>query len=177
MLCVMHVCIESHLHLHIYPGSTHDSAHLTGLLAKNFGCLEFKEWQEKAIHAVLEGRDNIIIQPTGSGKSLCFQFPPYILGGFSLVVTPTLSLIHDQVELLNAQGIPATYLCSTQKDLSVPVDIRAGKYKVVYVTPERLFPRGQSIPDPMLEQLVLDQKVCMIALDEAHCIFSWKSFR
>ncbi len=88
-----------------------------------------------------------------------------------------MSLISDQVEQLNARGIPATYLCSTQKDLSVPADIRMGKYKVVYITPERVFPRGQSTPDPMLVQLATEQKMCMIALDEAHCIFSWKSFR
>ena len=59
-------------------------------------------------------------------------------------MTSTLSLIYDQVEQLNARGVPATFLCSTQKDLSVPEKIQAGRYKVVYITPERLFPRGQS---------------------------------
>ena len=161
----------------MYLGGTHDSAQLTGLLAKNFGCLAFKEWQEKAVQNVLDGRNTIVIQPTGSGKSICFQFPPYAVGGFSLVVTPTLSLIYDQVEQLNTRGVPATFLCSTQKDLSVPQKIQAGRYKVVYITPERLFPRGQSTPDPMLTQLATKQEMCMIALDEAHCIFNWKSFR
>ena len=152
-----------------------DSAYLTGLLAQHFGCLSFKDWQEKAVRAVFEGRDSIIIQPTGSGKSLCFQFPPYVLQGLSLVITPTLSLIHDQVQLLNARGIPATFLTSTQKDAQVSADIRAGKYKVVYITPEKLFPTSD--PDPMLQNLIAQGKVCLIAIDEAHCMFNWANFR
>ena len=108
-----------------------DSAFLTGILAKNFGYLGLKDWQEEVVKGVLDGKNAIVIQPTGSGKSLCYQLPPFAGVGTAVVISPTLSLIHDQVEDLRKKGIPATYLCSTQRDASVPTAVAKGHFKVV----------------------------------------------
>ncbi len=89
------------------------------------------------------------------------------------MIAPT---IHNQVHHLRSKGIPATFLCSTQRDHTTAVGISAGEYKVVYVTPERLFPGG-SQPDYLFQSLALKGKICLIAVDEAHCIFTWQFFR
>ena len=128
------------------------------------------------MRSVLQGKHAVVMQPTGSGKSICFQLPPFIGGGIALVIAPTLSLIHDQVHHLRSKGIPATFLCSTQKDHTIAVGISAGEYKVVYVTPERLFPGG-SQPNYLFQSLASKGKICLIVVDEAHCIFTWQSFR
>ena len=110
-----------------------DSAFLTGIPAKNFGYLGLKDWQEEVVKGVLDGKNAIVIQPTGSGKSLCYQLPPFVGVGTAVIISPTLSLIHDQVENLCLKGmyplifwhadIPATYLCSTQRDLQCLVGL------------------------------------------------------
>ena len=112
-------------------GEEVDSAFLTGILAKNFGYLGLKDWQEEVVKGVLDGKNAIVIQPTGSGKSLCYQLPPFAGVGTAVVISPTLSLIHDQVEDLRKKEIPATYLCSTQRDASVPTAVAKGHFKVV----------------------------------------------
>ena len=89
-------------------GEEVDSAFLIGILAKNFGYLGLKDWQEEVVKGVLDGKNAIVIQPTGSGKSLCYQLPPFAGVGTAVVISPTLSLIHDQVEDLRKKGIPAT---------------------------------------------------------------------
>ena len=99
--------------------------------------------------AALNRTNTIVVQPTGNGKSLCYQFLPFATGGTAVVISPTLSLIHDQVEELCAKGITATYLCSTQNDTSIPAAISRGEFKVVYVTPERMFPGGGCEPNPL----------------------------
>ncbi len=156
--------------------SEYDSNNLTGLAAKKFGHVQLKDWQEKVLGAVLQGQHAVVAQPTGSGKSLCYQLPPFVTGGFTLVVTPTLSLIHDQVKHLEDNDIPATFMCSTQQDHTVGSGIQAGEYKVVYVMPERLFPGGGP-PDPWFLSLAVKGKICLLAIDEAHCMFTWQSFR
>ena len=112
-------------------GEEVDSAFLTGILVKNFGYLGLKDWQEQVVKGVLDGKNSIVIQPTGSGKSLCYQLPPFAGVGTAVVISPTLSLIHDQVEDLRKKGIPAIYLCSTQQDASVPTAVAKGHFKVV----------------------------------------------
>ncbi len=88
--------------------SEFDSNKLTGLAAKNFGHVQLKGWQEKVLSAVLQGQHAIVAQPTGSGKSLCYQLPPFATGGVTLVITPTLSLIHDQVKHLEVCVLSCT---------------------------------------------------------------------
>ena len=82
-----------------------DSAFLTGILAKNFGYLGLKDWQEEVVKGVLDGKNAIVIQPTGSGKSLCYQLPPFAGVGTAVIISPTLSLIYDQVEDLCLKGM------------------------------------------------------------------------
>ena len=111
----------------MYSGKQVNSEFLTGILAKNFGYVGFRSWQEEVVKAALKGTNTIVVQPTGNGKSLCYQFLPFATGGTAVVISPTLSLIHDQVEELCAKGITATYLCSTQNDTSIPAAISRGK--------------------------------------------------
>ena len=95
---------------------------------------------------------------------------------YTLVITPTLSLIHDQVHHLCSKGIPATFLCSTKRDHTTASSISAGKYKAVYLTPERLFPGGIQ-PDHLFLSLAKKGRISLIAADEALCTFTWQSFR
>ena len=82
----------------MYSGKQVNSEFLTGILAKNFGYVGFRSWQEEVVKAALKGTNTIVVQPTGNGKSLCYQFLPFATGGTAVVISPTLSLIHDQVE-------------------------------------------------------------------------------
>ena len=132
---------------------------------------------EEVVKAAPNRTNTIVVQPTGNSKSLCYQFLPFATGGTAVVISPTLSLIHDQVEELCAKGITATYLCSTQNDTSIPAAISRGEFKVVYITPERMFPGGGCEPNPLFLSLASRGKLCLVAIDEAHCVFSWQSFR
>ena len=89
-------------------------AHITGIAVQYFGISVVKEWQLKIVSASLEGRDTVVIQPTGSGKSLCFQLFPFISGKMTVVLTPTISLMKDQCCKLGERGIPATHTGSSQ---------------------------------------------------------------
>lgn len=134
-----------------------------------FGYDEFKVGQEKLINGVLAGKDVLGIMPTGGGKSLCYQLPAILLDGLTIVVSPLISLMKDQVDSLNEIGISGTFINSTLSDLELLErlqDIREGKYKIIYVAPERL--NAYSFVN-----LVRDIKVSMIAVDEAHCISQW----
>ena len=82
----------------MYSGKQVNSEFLTGILAKNFGHVGFRSWQEEVVKGALNGTNTIVVQPTGNGKSLCYQFLPFATGGTAVVISPTLSLIHDQVE-------------------------------------------------------------------------------
>lgn len=134
-----------------------------------FGYDDFKEGQEQIVKGALNGRDVLGIMPTGGGKSLCYQLPALLLDGVTIVVSPLISLMKDQVDSLNEIGISGTFINSTidPNELNYRLqEIREGKYKIVYVAPERL--NAYSFVD-----LVRDIKVSMVAIDEAHCISQW----
>lgn len=139
------------------------------LLKTYFGYDEFKTGQEKLIRGTIEGRDVLGIMPTGGGKSLCYQLPAILLEGLTIVISPLISLMKDQVDSLNEIGIGGTYINSTldQSELIERLqEIREGKYKIIYVAPERL-------NTGFFINLVEDIKVSMVAIDEAHCISQW----
>ena len=139
------------------------------LLAKHFGFSTFHAGQREPIAAVLSGMDTVVVMPTGAGKSLCFQLPAMVLDGITLVVSPLISLMKDQVDGLAERGLPATCLNSSlsMEEVADRVsDLRQGKTRLVYVAPERFRNRG-------FQTLLADLKVALIAIDEAHCISQW----
>ncbi|MDQ4120489.1 MAG: DNA helicase RecQ [Acidobacteriota bacterium] len=141
------------------------------ILKNQFGYDLFRLNQEQAIETVLAGKDCVVLMPTGGGKSLCYQIPALILDGLTLVVSPLIALMKDQVDALKNNGIAAAFLNSTQttqEQIEVFRAARAGKLKLLYVAPERLFQSGDQFID-FLEQI----NVSLFAIDEAHCISSW----
>src|SRR5262245_16391710 len=142
---------------------------LLPLLKQSFGFDSFRPLQEEIIRSALAGRDVFALLPTGGGKSLCFQLPALAREGLTVVVSPLISLMKDQVDALQASGIAATFLNST---LSVGEiagrmqGLRDGEYKLLYVAPERLMFSG------FLANL-RSWNVNQIAIDEAHCISEW----
>ena len=107
-----------------------------GLLMRFFKKKEFKDWQLRVIKAVLGGKNALIVQPTGSGKSLCFQFPCTITGKMTIALLPTVSLILDQVKALETTGLKVTYLGTMQSDRTVMGKIAQAQYDIVLSTPE-----------------------------------------
>ena len=139
------------------------------VLERFFGYTEFRPGQETLIDGVLAGRDVFGIMPTGGGKSLCYQIPAMLMPGITLVVSPLISLMRDQVLALKAVGIPAAYINSTlshQQMQLVYRNLLAGHYKIVYIAPERLDYAGFA---GVCEKL----KISFVAVDEAHCISQW----
>ncbi|XP_061119688.1 bifunctional 3'-5' exonuclease/ATP-dependent helicase WRN isoform X2 [Conger conger] len=133
-----------------------------------FGHFRFKPVQWKVIYSVLkERRDNLVVMATGYGKSLCFQFPPVYCGGLSVVVSPLISLMEDQVLQMTMSNIPACFLGSAQTNDIIP-DLKKGLFRVAYMTPE--FCSGRIA---LLEQLNASIGLTLIAIDEAHCISEW----
>ena len=139
------------------------------LMQRIFGYGEFRPGQEKLIDGILSGRDVFGIMPTGGGKSICYQIPALMLPGITLVVSPLISLMRDQVMSLKAAGVPAAYINSTLNGAQVQAVYRnllAGRYKIVYIAPERLDYPGFGSVAARLE-------ISFIAVDEAHCISQW----
>jgi ATP-dependent DNA helicase RecQ len=139
------------------------------ILNRVFGYERFHPVQEKVITHVMEGRDALVLMPTGGGKSLCFQIPALCREGLTLVVSPLVALMKDQVEALKANGVAAAFLNSTQNagDADeVNAQIAAGTLKLLYVSPERLFSGNTAVR-------LAEWKVSLIAVDEAHCISFW----
>jgi ATP-dependent DNA helicase RecQ len=142
---------------------------LPSLLKQVFGYDSFRPLQEEIMAATLGGLDTVAILPTGAGKSLCYQLPALVRDGLTVVVSPLIALMKDQVDQLHAAGVAATYLNSTLEPAEMAArqaDLDAGKYRLLYVAPERLlagdFPRKLAGWD-----------VGAIAVDEAHCISEW----
>lgn len=139
------------------------------ILSRCFGYASFRSGQAELIDAQLAGRDAFGIMPTGGGKSLCYQVPALLLPGITLVVSPLISLMMDQVTALRAAGIPAAYLNSTLNAAQFRLalkNMQRGCYKILYVAPERL------LKEDFLEALA-GVKLSLLAVDEAHCISQW----
>ncbi len=138
-------------------------------LKKYFGFDSFRPLQREIVEAVLGGNDVFALMPTGAGKSLCFQLPAVLLPGITIVISPLIALMKDQVDGLNAAGIPATFLNSSLsgQELYARIrDLKEGKYKLLYIAPER-FPTTGFLE--FLEELTIS--LCVV--DEAHCISEW----
>ena len=145
------------------------TAPLTDLLEQHFGYSTFRPMQEDIIRTVLSGRDCLGIMPTGGGKSLCFQLPALCFEGITVVISPLIALMKDQVDSLNADGIPAAFLNSTQsarEQQEITEWVREGHLKLLYLAPERL-----NVPGFLSFLQSID--VSLIAIDEAHCISEW----
>ncbi len=139
------------------------------ILKQYFGYDSFRSGQETLIDSILGGGDTLGIMPTGAGKSLCFQVPALMLPGITLVISPLISLMKDQVMTLNQAGIHAAFLNSslTQNQYFKALSLaREGRYKIIYVAPERL------LTDSFLE-FALEAEISMVAVDEAHCVSQW----
>ena len=138
-------------------------------LKKYFGHSSFREGQEELIDSILSGRDVLGIMPTGAGKSICYQIPAVLLDGITVVISPLISLMKDQVNALNQMGIKAAYLNSslTERQFRLALS-RAynGAYKIIYAAPERLETEG-------FMRLASSVKISLLAVDEAHCISQW----
>ena len=138
-------------------------------LRKHFGFDDFREGQREVIGSILEGKDAVVVMPTGSGKSLCYQLPAMILDGATLVVSPLIALMKDQVDALQARGLPATFINSSipESEQRARIEaLRRREHKLVYIAPERFRSSRfnsalQSIP------------ISLFAVDEAHCISTW----
>ena len=138
-------------------------------LAEHFGYQSFRPGQEAVIEAALAGRDVLAVMPTGAGKSVCYQVPASILGGLTIVISPLISLMADQVRALKDAGIRGSFFNSTLKPRVRPEVLRralAGWYDVMYVAPERL-----SSPD--FREFAAQANIPLIAVDEAHCVSQW----
>src|SRR5476651_934411 len=140
-------------------------------LQKYFGYSEFRHRQEAIITHVINGKDVMVLMPTGGGKSLCYQLPAVLLDGLTIVISPLIALMKDQVDALNVTGIPAAYLNSTQssgEQQDIVNRLKSNSIKLLYLAPERLFKSESRLTD-FLQSL----KVSLIAIDEAHCISHW----
>lgn len=141
----------------------------TEILRRFFGYTAFRHGQEEIVDALCAGRDVLCVMPTGAGKSICYQVPALLMPGITLVVSPLISLMKDQVEALNQNGVPAAFLnssLSAQEYGQTLYDIEDGRYKLLYVAPERLSAEGFRA---LCERL----NISMIAVDEAHCVSQW----
>ncbi len=143
--------------------------HLEAILKKHFGFEAFRPLQRDIIEETLAGRDALALLPTGGGKSICYQLPALVRDGFTLVISPLIALMKDQVDGLLENGIPAAFLNSSVDESGAKETWRAlyrGELKILYLAPERL------LLDGMIEKLV-SLNLRFVAVDEAHCISSW----
>ena len=139
------------------------------ILKARFGYDSFRALQEEIIGNVLGRRDSLTLMPTGGGKSLCYQLPALIFDGITLVISPLIALMKDQVDALNANGIAARFINSSlpaSEIEHVQAQVRRGLVKILYVAPERLALPG-------FRRLLHSLDLSLIAIDEAHCISEW----
>lgn len=142
---------------------------MKALLAEKFGYTEFRSGQEEIIQKVLQKQNVLGIMPTGGGKSICYQLPALVLDGLTLVISPLISLMKDQVDSLNEVGIPAAFINSTLSNLEMNERVRKaarGEIKLLYVAPERL-------ESADFRELLRYVPIELLAVDEAHCISQW----
>jgi ATP-dependent DNA helicase RecQ len=138
-------------------------------LKKHFGYEEFRPLQKDIIEKVLKKEDCLVLMPTGGGKSLCFQLPTLLQDGLTIVISPLISLMKDQVDALKANGVNAAYLNSTltpDEKVQILRDVQSGATKLLYIAPERL-------GVPQFAELLHKLPVSLFAIDEAHCISEW----
>ena len=161
---------KNSLGVEIKDACTNDRYHSPEQALKSlFGYDSFRVGQKSVIDNILAGRDAFAVMPTGAGKSVCYQIPAVLLPGITLVISPLISLMQDQVQALNEAGVPAAFINSalSEKDYNETIrNAREGLYKIIYIAPERLVTEGflalaKSIP------------VSMVTVDEAHCISQW----
>ena len=141
------------------------------ILKNQFGYDSFRMNQEQAIETVLAKKDCIVLMPTGGGKSLCYQIPALLLDGLTVVISPLIALMKDQVDALKNNGVSAEFLNSSQtprEQTEVFQSVRQGRTKILYVAPERLLQSGDQFID-----FLKSVNVSLFAIDEAHCISSW----
>ncbi|MBM3891152.1 MAG: ATP-dependent DNA helicase RecQ, partial [Verrucomicrobia bacterium] len=146
-----------------------DTAELHRLLHRHFGFHEFLEGQEPVIDAIVGGQDALVIMPTGGGKSLCYQLPAMLLDGITVVVSPLIALMKDQVDGMMEKKIPATFINSTLTESEMDDRIarmKRGEYRLVYIAPERF-------KSPRFVQALAPLSIALFAVDEAHCISQW----
>lgn len=139
------------------------------ILRQYFGYHAFRPGQEEVIQTLLHGQDCLAVMPTGAGKSICFQIPALLLPGITIIISPLISLMKDQVDALITQQIPATYInsqCTFEEAKQRFAAIRAGRVKLVYVSPERL-------QNEFFASFMQTMPVAMLIIDEAHCVSQW----
>ncbi len=151
------------------PDTSKQKQQLKELLKIHYGFDSFWPGQEQVINNILANKSTMVIMPTGGGKSLCFQLPALVLDGVTIVISPLIALMKDQVDSLNQIGIPATFvnssisLAETDQRLEA---VKKGRYKLLYIAPERFY-------NLEFMQALSDIKVSLFAIDEAHCISQW----
>ncbi|ADO77329.1 DNA helicase RecQ [Halanaerobium praevalens] len=139
------------------------------LLEKYYGFSSFRKGQKEVIESILNQKDTTVVMPTGSGKSLCYQLPSLVFSGLTIVISPLISLMKDQVDALKEMGIKATYINSSIREKELQKRLKkaaSGQYKLLYIAPERL---NSFRFIKFLKKL----KIAMIAVDEAHCVSQW----
>ncbi|WP_017211123.1 DNA helicase RecQ [Clostridium beijerinckii] len=138
-------------------------------LKKYYGFDTLRRGQFEIINSILNGVDTFCLMPTGAGKSICYQIPAIIMQGVTIVISPLISLMKDQVDNLVGAGIKAAYINSTQNMdtiRSILIEASMGEYKIIYISPERL-------ESKIFRELIKDLHICQIAIDEAHCVSQW----
>ncbi|WP_105881831.1 DNA helicase RecQ [Haemophilus influenzae] len=151
------------------PSKTIEKPTALSVLKSVFGYQSFRKGQEEVINAALNGQDALVVMATGNGKSLCYQIPALCFEGLTLVISPLISLMKDQVDQLQANGIEADFLNSSQtleQQQQVQNKLISGQLKLLYVSPEKVMTNS-------FFQLISYSKVSFIAIDEAHCISQW----